>query len=88
MNTRETCLPGTALMTALRALPDVGDMPPDDIVAELARSFRKRLTIDERRILATAAMLSLDPDSRDALIREAERGRRADEVFRGAGRHG
>ncbi len=64
MNARETYQPGTALVNALRGLPDVGDMPPDDIVAELARSFRKRLIMGERRILATAAMESLDPDGR------------------------
>ncbi len=70
------------IITALRGLPDVGDMPPDDIVAELARNFRKRLTIGERRILATAAMESLDLDSRATLIRAAERLGKFEDVFR------
>ena len=48
----------------------------------------------ERLTVASAAMLSLDPDSRDTLIRAAERGRKADTVFRrawpaaGRDRHG
>ena len=75
------------IISALRGLPDVGDMPPDDIVAELARDLRKHFTPSERLCLALGAMHSLSPDARDKLIRTAERGRKADSVFRRVGCH-
>ncbi len=58
----------------------------DHDVAIAAAKFRKQLNPNERLTLATAAMLSLDPDSRDALINTAERNRRADAAFRRAAR--
>ena len=82
---------GAAVADALRVLPAAGDpghMPPGEIAEDLAITFRKRLGPNERLTLASAAMMSLDPDSRDTLIRTAERAKRADEVFRGAWRHG
>ena len=57
-------------------------------IEDLAKVFRRRLQPNERLTLARAAMASLDPDSRDALIREAERGRRAEQVFRRVAYHG
>ncbi len=86
-----------AIADALRILPAAGDpgyMPPGEIAEDLAIIFRKRLGPSERLTVASAAMLSLDPDSRDTLIPTAERGRRADSVFRrawpaaGCDRHG
>ncbi len=56
-------------------------------VDDLAKVFRRRLQPNERLTLASAAMQSLDPDSRDMLIRAAERGRKADTVFRRVGCH-
>ncbi len=79
---------GAAVADALRILPVAGDpghMPPGEIADDLAIIFRKRLGPNERLTLASAAMLSLGPDSRDALIRAAERGRKADQVFRRVG---
>jgi hypothetical protein len=60
-------------------------MSPGDLAAGLATIFRKRLGPCERLTLASAAMLALDPDSRDLLIQAAERGKRAERVFRRAG---
>ena len=60
----------------------------DHDIAIAAATFRKSLDPVERLTLATAAMLSLDPASRDTLIRTAERGRKAEDVFRRAWRHG
>ncbi len=67
---------------------NVASLAQPAAVPDLAKVFRRRLQPNERFTLASAAMMSLDPDSRDTLIRAAERGRRADEVFRGAWRHG
>jgi len=78
-----------AIADALRVLPSAGEpghMPPGDLAAGLASIFRKRLGPCERLTVASAAMLSLDPDSRDTLIRAAERGRKSDQVFRRVGR--
>ena len=79
-----------ALADALCIKPVNGDpgYVPGELVADLAKVFRRRLEPCERFTVASAALHSLDPDSRDALIREAERGRKADAVFRGAWRHG
>ena len=57
-------------------------------IDDLAKVFRLRLQPNERMTLARAAMMSLDPDSRDKVLRAAERGVKADAVFRGAWRHG
>ena len=79
---------GAAVADALRILPVAGDpghMPPGEIADDLAIIFRKRLGPNERLTLASAAMLSLDPDSRDTLTRAAERTKRAEQVFRRAG---
>ncbi len=57
-------------------------------IDDLAKVFRRRLHPNERETLCRAAMASLGPDSRDKVLREAERGRKADEVFRRAWRHG
>ncbi len=56
-------------------------------VEDLAKVFRRRLQPKERRTLASAALESLDPESRDTLMRAAERGRKAEEVFRRVGCH-
>ena len=79
-----------ALADALCITPVDGDPGyiPGELIADLATVFRRRLEPCERLTVASAAMQSLDQDSRDALIREAERGRKADAVFRGAWRHG
>ena len=80
---------GAAVAKALRILPVAGDpghMPAGDIAAGLATIFRKRLGPCERLTLASATMLSLDPDSRDLLMQAAERGKRAEQVFRRVGR--
>ena len=80
---------GAAVANALRALPAAGEpghMPAGDLAAGLATILRKRLGPCERLTVASAAMLSLDPDSRDTLIRAAERGRKAEQVFRRVGR--
>ena len=45
-------------------------------VADLAKVFRRRLQPNERLTLASAAIQSLDPESRDKVIRAAERGKR------------
>ncbi len=77
-----------AVANALRALPVAGDpghMPAGDVAAGVATILRKRLGPCERLTVASAAMLSLDPDSRDTLIRTAERGRKAEQVFRRVG---
>ncbi len=79
---------GAAVASALRVLPAAGDpghMQAGDIAAGLATILRKRLGPCERLTVASAAMLSLDPDSRDLLIQAAERGKRAERVFRRAG---
>jgi hypothetical protein len=73
----------------LRVLPVAGDpgySSPGDIAADLATIFRKRLGPCERLTVASAAMLSLDPDARDTLIQAAERARKAEQVFRRIGR--
>jgi len=67
---------------------NVASLAQPAAVPDLAKVFRRRLQPNERFTLASAAMMSLDPDSRDTLIRAAERGRKADAVFRGAWRHG
>ncbi len=67
---------------------NVASLAQPAAVPDLAKVFRRRLQPNERFTLASAAIQSLDPDSRDTLIHAAERGRRADEVFRRAGRHG
>ena len=67
---------------------NVASLAQPAAIEDLAKVFRRRLQPNERFTLASAAIQSLDPDSRDTLIREAERGKRADEVFRGAWRHG
>ncbi len=74
---------GAAIADALRGLPDVGEIADD-----LATTFQKSLVPRERLTVALSVMMSLDPDSRDTLIRTAERGRKADSVFRRAWRHG
>ena len=79
---------GAAVADALRILPVAGDpghMPPGEIAEDLAIIFRKRLGPCERLTLASAAMLSLDPDNRDALVRAAVRAERAERVFRRVG---
>ncbi len=79
---------GAAVASALRVLPVAGDPghpAPGEIAEDLAAIFRKRLGPCERLTVASAAMLSLDPDSRDLLIQAAERGKRAERVFRRAG---
>ena len=78
-----------ALADALCIRPVNGDPGyiPGELVEDLATVFRKRLAPCERLTVASAAMMSLDPDSRDAIIRTAERGRRADSVFRREGCH-
>ena len=53
-------------------------------IEDLAKVFRRRLQPNERQTLARAAMASLCPDSRDKVLREAERNRKSDEVFRRA----
>ncbi len=57
-------------------------------IEDLAKVFRRRLQPNERLTLASAAMESLDPDSRDKVLRAAERGRRAEQVFRRVAYHG
>ncbi len=78
-----------ALADALCITPVDGDpgYVPGELVADLATVFRRRLAPFERLTVASAAIQSLGQDSRDALIREAERGRRADDVFRRVGCH-
>ena len=79
---------GAAVADALRVLPAAGDpghMPPGEIADDLSIVFRKRLGPNERLTLASAAMMSLDPDSRDTLIRAAVRAERAEQVFRRVG---
>ena len=66
---------------------NVADLAKPEAAADLSVILRKRLRPWERLTLASAAMSSLDPDSRDALIRAAERGRKADTVFRRVGCH-
>jgi len=68
------------------AMCSVESLAQPAAIEDLAKVFRRRLQPNERLTLASAAMMSLDPDSRDALIRAAERGRRADSVFRRTGR--
>jgi len=51
-------------------------------IEDLAKVFRRRLQPVERLTLASAAIASLDPDSRDKVIRAAERERKSDDVFR------
>ncbi len=65
---------------------NVADLAKPEAAADLAAILRKRLRPCERLTLASAAMLSLDPDSRDLLIQAAERGKRAERVFRRVGR--
>ncbi len=73
---------------------NVADLAKPEAATDLAIIFRKRLRPRERLTLASAAMQSLDSDSRDTLIRTAERGKRAEQVFRrawpaaGRDRHG
>ncbi len=76
---------GSAIADALRIIPVAGDpgyTPPGDLVADLASIFRKRLGPCERLTVASAAMLSLDPDSRRELVETAERCRKSEDVFR------
>jgi len=77
---------GAAMADAVEAAPDVCTL--GDVVYDLAKVLRKRLEPTERLIVASGAMQSLDPGSRELMIREAERGRKADAVFSGAWRHG
>ena len=54
-------------------------------IEDLAKVFRRRLQPVERFTLASAAIQSLDPDSRDKVIRAAVRAERAEQVFRRIG---
>ena len=76
---------GAAIASALRPPPVVCD--PDEVVEDLAAIFRRRLAPAARMTLTLSVMRSLDPYGRDALIREAKRGMKADEVFRRVGCH-
>ncbi len=81
----ETPQPAAALVNALRGLSDAGHMPPDDIVAEIARTFRKHFKPCERLCLALGAMHSLSPDARRELVGTAERLGKSEDVFRRVG---
>ena len=78
-----------AIADALRALPGAGEpghSSPGDLAADLAGIFRKHLSPCERLTVASAAMMSLDPDSRRDLVEAAERCRKSDQVFWRVGR--
>ena len=61
---------------------NVASLAQPAAVPDLAKVFRRRLQPNERFTLASAAIQSLDPDSRDKVIRAAERDKRAEQVFR------
>jgi len=63
------------------AMITVASLARPAAVEDVAKTFRRRLHPDERLTLARAAMASLDPDSRNAIMREAERFRRSEDVF-------
>ncbi len=66
------------------AMCSVESLAQPAAIEDLAKVFRRRLQPNERLTLASAAMLSLDPESRDKVLRAAERNRKSDEVFRRA----
>ena len=75
------------------AFCNVASLAQPAAVPDLAKVFRRRLQPVERFTLASAALASLDQESRDKIIRAAERDRKADAVFRRVGyrevaRHG
>ena len=63
------------------AMCSVESLAQPAAIEDLAKVFRRRLQPNERLTLASAAMMSLDPDSRNAIMREAERFRRSEDVF-------
>ncbi len=71
-----------ALIAALRLLPVAGEPgypPPGEIAARLAHILRARFDPMERLCLASAAVMALDQDGRQALIEAAEHDQQAEE---------
>ena len=72
----------TAVLATLRVLPAAGDSgypSPGELAAQLAHFLRIRLSPMERLFLASATVLALDQDTRQALIEAAERDHQSDE---------
>ena len=73
------------LADSLGGFCNVASLAKPAAVADLAKVFRRRLQPNERLTLASAAMESLDPESRDKVLRAAVRAERAERVFRRVG---
>ena len=78
-----------AVANALRVLPAAGEPgypSPGEIAAGLALIFRVRYGPMEKLTLASAAMMSLDPDARHELTQAVERDREPPRPFASFGR--